>query len=493
MPNKHYLSESDTSHAFPQKRHTSAPSRYTPIQAPQTPLYSPITQAPSPISPSRDDDMMMLDKPEHGPASPVDVYESALLTPQETKRSTESPPAMFQSPVQSRPASLDGRLAELAQKFLNTDMDLDMMEDESDDDLGSEADLSTPKALMTKYFNQTDLNPDVIVLKATIEMLRKRRQQCLTDIGSLSRMKETALARPDRFAARVVAASRGAQKTSVHQGKHHWKLEENGWETPGPLEIPRVPEFEWAKYGVPYIYKNPDSVVQTPTIQPVHCAYPSASVQEMINPNSTRMTTRAVNSARSAANTKPVAQQGFNIRTGLDMVTRQKKNNLMSYSNPFMNEFNPTARQGRLLSVGEEAIEFLKTFINEDAIQRAERAVPAKLQGARSSRSDREIIGQALDDTTDVNTPISSGIRSKGTRYASMPAKLGGNTMQQRSGREFSEMETPSTTSAPKRYFLPRRYPASAFSSRTALQKDSQASIRKSPQPRDPSAPRPHL
>ncbi|KAK6543997.1 hypothetical protein TWF694_000712 [Orbilia ellipsospora] len=358
MPNKHYLADSDTSHSFPQKRHVSAPSRYTPVQAPQTPIYSPITQAPSPISPSRDDEMM-IDKPERIPASPVDVYDSALLTPQETKRSTASPPAMFQSPVQPRPASLDRRMAELAQKFLATDMDLDL-DAESDDDLGPDVDLHSSRNLVAKYLGQTELNPDVIVLKSMIEMLRKRRQQCLTDIGQLSRMKDTALARPDRFAARVVAASRGAQKTSVHQGKHHWRLEENGWEIPGPLEVPRVPDFQWPKYGVPHIYRSQDVTAATtvsPSVQSPYSAQPSPIVQEMINPtNSNRMTTRATNSARSAAaaaaSAKPVAQKGFNIRTGLDMGARQKKSNMMSYSNPFINDFNPASRQSRLLSVG---------------------------------------------------------------------------------------------------------------------------------------------
>ncbi|KAF3911771.1 hypothetical protein AA313_de0206547 [Arthrobotrys entomopaga] len=359
MPNKHYLTDTDISHSFPQKRHVSAPTRYTPVQAPQTPLYSPITQAPSPISPSRDHEMT-IDKPEHTPASPVDVYDSALLTPQETKRSTASPPAMFQSPVQSRPVSLDRRMAELAQKILGTDMDLEL-EVESDDDLGPDVDLHSSRNLVAKYLGQTELNPDVIALKSMIEMLRKRRQQCLTDIGQLSRMKESAMARPDRFAARVIAASRGAQKTSVHQGKHHWRLEENGWEIPGPLEIPRVPDFQWSKYGVPHIYRSQDVTSATtttisPSVQTPYSAQPSPLVQEMINPNSNRMTTRATNSARSAAaaaaSAKPVAQKGFNIRTGLDMGARQKKNTLMSYTNPFMNDFNPASRQSRLLSVG---------------------------------------------------------------------------------------------------------------------------------------------
>ncbi|KAK6519547.1 hypothetical protein TWF281_003373 [Arthrobotrys megalospora] len=350
MPTKHYLSDTDASHSLPQKRHVSAPSRYVPVQAPQTPMYSPITQAPSPISPSRDD-VMMLDKPEHGPASPDDLYETALLTPQETKRSTASPPAMFQSPVLPQPGNLDGRLAEFAQKLQNV-ADFEMGDD-SDDEM-ADADFDSPANVMARYLSRTDLNPDVIVLKSTIEMLRKKRQQCLTDISTLSRMKDTAINRPERFAARVIAASRGAQKTSVHQNKHHWRLEENGWEVPGPIEIPKTPEFEWSKYGVPPMYRNPELVAaQAQAMQMLQPAQPSSAVQEIINPNSNRMTTRATNSAaRSAAAAKPATPQGFNIRTGLDMVARPKKNSMMAYSNPFMSDFNTPARPGRLLSVG---------------------------------------------------------------------------------------------------------------------------------------------
>ncbi|KAK6358514.1 hypothetical protein TWF730_007845 [Orbilia blumenaviensis] len=351
MPNKHYLSDTEGPNSLPPKRHVSAPSRYNPMEAPHTPMYSPITQAPSPISPSRDD-VMMIDKPE-GPVSPVDVYETALLTPQETKRSTASPPAMFQSPVLSQPGNLDGRLAEFAQKLQHVaDFDL-AMEEDSDDEM-ADAEFDSPANVMARYLSRTDLNPDVIVLKSTIEMLRKKRQQCLTDISTLSRMKDTALNRPERFAARVIAASRGAQKTSVHQNKHHWRLEEDGWEVPGPIEIPRAPEVEWSKYGVPPMYRNPELVAaQAQAMQMLQPTQPSSAVQEIINPNSNRMTTRATNSAaRSAAAAKPATPGGFNIRTGLDMVTRQKKSSMMAYSNPFINDFNTSARPGRLLSVG---------------------------------------------------------------------------------------------------------------------------------------------
>ncbi|KAK6348445.1 hypothetical protein TWF718_006239 [Orbilia javanica] len=351
MSNKHYLSDSEGPYSFPQKRHVSAPSRYVPVETPQTPLYSPITQAPSPISPSRDD-AMIIDKPV-GPASPDDVYETALLTPQETKRSTASPPAIFQSPVLPQPGNLDGRLAEFAQKLQHV-ADFDAAMDEDSDDEMADADFDSPAAIMARYLSRTDLNPDVIVLKSTIAMLRKKRQQCLTDISALSRMKATALDRPERFAARVIAASRGAQKTNVHQNKHHWRLEENGWDVPGPIEIPRTPEVEWAKYGVPPMYRNPELVAaQAQAMQMLQPAQASLAVQDIINPNSTRMTTRATNSAaRSAAASKPTTPGGFNIRTGLDMATRQKKSSMMAYSNPFINDFNTPARSGRLLSVG---------------------------------------------------------------------------------------------------------------------------------------------
>ncbi|KAF3906678.1 hypothetical protein ABW20_dc0110087 [Dactylellina cionopaga] len=475
MPNKHYLHDSETSHSFPQKRHVSAPSRYTPVQAPHTPVYSPITQAASPISPSQDD-MMIIDKPDHRLASPDDLYDNALLTPQETKRSTASPPAMFQSPTQSRPMNFDG----LAQKFLSLDrgmdIDVDMEDDSDDDDLGL-AGLDNPKALMAKYFNQTDLNPDVIVLKSTIEMLRKRRQQCLADIGSLSRMKDTALARPDRFAARVVAASRGAQKTSVHQGKHHWRLEENEWEVPGPQEIPRVPEFEWAKYGVPPMYKNPDVVAQAQAVQSLQYAQPSPTVQEMINPNSNRMTTRATNSARSAAAAKPT-QQGFNIRTGLDMedpnLTGHGKPH---YPIPYLGTPDVAPIRNR-----EEVLEFLRTFLSEETVRKAQKAVPPKPSKVipKSSKSDREIISQSLEDSIDIYTPVSSEIRSVGKRHVSMPVKLGGNTSLLGSDRGVSEMESLDSFTFRRPMRPPRLAPASAFPSswKTTLQRPDNESTK---------------
>ncbi|KAK6333998.1 hypothetical protein TWF696_002509 [Orbilia brochopaga] len=366
MPNKHYLNDSDTetSQSFPQKRHVSAPSRYTPVQAPRTPLYSPITQAPSPISPSRDD-MMNIDKPEAAPSD--DSFEAAaLLTPQETKRSTASPPAIFQSPKQPRPASLDGRLAELSRstrRGIDAD-DMDMMDIDDDDDsddelldrLSAAAANNSPMAIINRYFNRTEANPDVIVLKATIEMLRKRQRQCLKDLDTLAAMKDHAITHPHRFAERVIAASQGAQKTNLHQGKHHWRLEDNTWEIPTALEIPRVPTFDWVRrYGVPPIYMNHDLLPPSQAMQQQQLAPPSASVQDMINP--TRMTTRATNnSARSAASAAAAAAaaarpsagaaaatQQFNIRTGLDMANRQKRNNdLLTYTNMF--ETHPVQR-----------------------------------------------------------------------------------------------------------------------------------------------------
>ncbi|KAF3245331.1 hypothetical protein TWF217_010468 [Orbilia oligospora] len=428
MSNKHYLSDTEAPLSFPQKRHVSAPSRYVPVEAPQTPLYSPITQAPSPISPRGD--AIMIDKPV-GPASPDDVYETALLTPQETKRSTASPPAIFQSPILSQPGNLDGRLAEFAQKLQNV-ADFDAAMDEDSDDEMADADFDSPANIMARYLSRTELNPDVIVLKSTIAMLRKKRQQCLTDISTLSRMKATALDRPERFAARVIAASRGAQKTNVHQNKHHWRLEENGWDVPGPIEIPKTPEVEWAKYGVPPMYRNPELVAaQAQAMQMLQPAQTSSAVQDIINPNSTRMTTRATNSAaRSAAASKPTTPGGFNIRTGLDMVSRQKKSSMMAYSNPFIHDFNTPARSSRLLSVGDETIAFLETFLDAKTVRRAEKAVPpvkSSKKGINYSRSDREIMNQFADDSMDLNTPTFFGTRSLGRRHASLPTHLVGN------------------------------------------------------------------
>ncbi|KAF3924807.1 hypothetical protein ABW21_db0202064 [Orbilia brochopaga] len=345
MPNKHYLSDSDTAPSFPQKRHVSAPTRYTPVQAPRTPLYSP-------ISPSREE--MDIDKVEPAPSD--DSFEAgALLTPQETKRSTASPPAVFHASKQPRPSSLDGRLAELSRAaatgIMGMDADVDMGDDESEDSdaelIGRNAgDLSNPIAIMNRYFTQAELNPDVIVLKATIEMLRKRKAQCQDNLATLEHLKNKALAHPDRFSERVIAASQGAQKTNIHQGKHHWRLEDNNWEIPAALEIPRVPTFDWIRrYGVPPIYKNQDVALQSQTPAPMQQpSTPSATVQDMINP--TRMTTRN-NSARSAGATRPSGAQQFNIRTGLDMANRQKKNNpLMSYTSPYnMSEFNSPVQQ----------------------------------------------------------------------------------------------------------------------------------------------------
>ncbi|KAF3933953.1 hypothetical protein ABW19_dt0207366 [Dactylella cylindrospora] len=347
MPDKHYLSDADATHTFPTKRHVSAPSRYTPVQPPRTPLFSPITQAPSPISPGRDDLMMMDEKLQE--ATVDDIFESALLTPQETKRSTASPPVMFDSPRQSRPASLDGGLAGLAQRFANAGIDIDMDLDDDESDNGDNSHIAAvdgPQAIIAKYFNQSELNPDIIVLKNTIEMLRKRRAQCLTDINSLANHKRNALDHPERFAERVIAASRGAQKTSVHQGKHHWRLEQHVLDLPEPIEYPKVPEINWSKYGVPPMYATQPAAPLAAPVQLQQSAVNSVAVQDMINPN--RMSTRATNTSRITG-AKPVAQQGLTIRTGLDMNTRQRKNSLMSYSNPFAND--PT-RHGRLLSVG---------------------------------------------------------------------------------------------------------------------------------------------
>ncbi|KAJ6263366.1 hypothetical protein Dda_1929 [Drechslerella dactyloides] len=440
MPNKHYLSDdSESSHSFPQKRHVSAPSRYTPVQAPRTPLYSPITQAPSPISPSRDD-LMNIDKPQA--ESLDDSFEAtALLTPQETKRSTASPPAIFQSPKQPRPASLDGRLAELSRStqfhaagvsMMDLDVDMDMDSDDADEELQSlGADNSSPMATMTRYFNQTDSNCDVIALKATIEMLRKRRQQCLEDIDTLDRMKKQAVDNPSHFAERVIAASQGAQKTSLHQGKHHWRLEDNAWEVPAALQIPRVPNFEWVrKYGVPPIYQNRDLTFQMQAPQAMQQLPPlSANAQDMINP--TRMTTRATNnSARSASTTKG---QPLQIRTGLDMGNRQKKNNpLMTYSNPYMGEFNSPVRGGRMPPLGtpmvrpdrltDGARKLLKPVGSKKAekgSQESGTSIPR-----RSTRRKSEITNQDFSHpNTDINGLVLSGI-DQGNRRVSLPARL---------------------------------------------------------------------
>ncbi|EWC46331.1 hypothetical protein DRE_04502 [Drechslerella stenobrocha 248] len=473
MPNKHYLHDSDLSLSFSQKRHVSAPSRYTPVQAPRTPLYSPITQAPSPISPSRDD-MMMIDKPEA--ASPIDCYDIALLTPQETKRSTASPPAMFQSPKEVRPASLDGRLVELSRKANLHASDINMEDDDSDEDMDDAGtNVDSPAALMSRYFRQTDLNPDVIALKCTIEMLRKRRQQCLGDIGSLSRMKDKALARPDRFAERVVAASQGAQKTNLHQGKHHWRLEDNTWDVPGPIEIPRVPAFQWQhKYRVPPMYKNHD-LVQAQALPSTQPPQPSSTVQDMINPNSSRMTTRATNSARSTAtSSKPAAQQ-FNIRTGLDMANRQKKNSLLSYSSPYMTEFNSPARPGQghppipyfgtptknVIRTTGEAVEFLKSFVADETVEKVRKECKIKAPRKRSTsgtllRSDASTSTSAI-----VKVPASPSAWSSGQRHASMPTRLSSHA---RSTIAASTESTPGVH-RPSDIIWPRLATASKFPS----------------------------